>query len=168
MVPTIQNLILRFKNIADQHPNLNDFGAGPRYDIQQDVKYYSYLWVVNDLSHTMPYTDVNGYRVIEYNFILRVGDKVNNQPGYPQTTGIPDHNGLDISSDTFTILVDIINAVSEDSIGIFSDVSLINDINIEPFFNEDNGDVNGHEADIVLRVKNSDPCDSPLTDNWAG
>lgn len=166
MAISIHDLIFRFKKIANNEPRVNAFGAGPRYDIQDDVKYYPYLWIVNDLSHSMPYTDDNGYRVIEYNFVLRVGDKVNNQSGYLNQMGIPSNNGLDIHSDTFTIMVDIINAISNDSIGLFPDVILIDDINIEPFFNEDNGDVNGYEAEITLRVKNSGVCHSPLTDNY--
>ena len=163
MALTINNIVARFNQIADNHPNINAFGVGPRYDIQDDVKYYSYLWIVNDISQSMPYTDENGFRVIEYNFILRVGDKVNNQSGYENQMGIPTNNGIDTHSDTFTIIVDIINAISNDSLNIFGDVNMVNDVNIEPFFNEDNGDVNGHEAEITLRVKNSGVCLTPLT-----
>jgi hypothetical protein len=56
-----------------------------------------------------------------------------------------------------------VNAISQDSLNIFNDISLIDDISIEPFFHEDSGDVNGHQATITLRVKNDNPCISPLT-----
>jgi hypothetical protein len=111
------------------------------------------------------YTEINKYRAVEYNFILRVGDKVNDQKNVYMAYGENSNNGLDISSDTFTILLDIINAISEDSLGLFSDVSLINDIDVEPFFHEESGDVNGHQALITLRTKIENPCISPLTDN---
>ena len=161
---SIRQLMFKFKEIADDHPNINWFGAGPLYDLIDDVKYYPYLWVINDITHDMVYSEDNGYRAIEYNFILRCGDKVNNQYNSYKQNGIGSNNGLDISSDTFTILVDVINVISENSLGLFDEVSLVDDIGIEPFFNEDTGDVNGHEATIRLRVKIDNPCVSPLTD----
>lgn len=164
MVTTISSIINRFKNIADLDPRINAFGAGPMYDLQDDIKYYPYLWVVNDLSHNIVYTDINKYKAVEYNFILRVGDKVNDQKNVYKAYGENSNNGLDISSDTFTILLDMINAISEDSLGLFVDIALLNDIDVEPFFHEENGDVNGHQALITLRTKIENPCISPLTD----
>ena len=165
MATTINSLINRFNQIATLDPRVNAFGAGPLYDLQDDIKYYPYLWVINDISHNVIYTEINKYRAVEYNFILRVGDKVNDQKNVYMAYGENSNNGLDISSDTFTILLDIINAISEDSLGLFSDVSLINDIDVEPFFHEESGDVNGHQALITLRTKIENPCISPLTDN---
>jgi hypothetical protein len=165
MATTINSLINRFNQIATLDPRVNAFGAGPLYDLQDDIKYYPYLWAINDISHNVIYTEINKYRAVEYNFILRVGDKVNDQKNVYMAYGENSNNGLDISSDTFTILLDIINAISEDSLGLFSDVSLINDIDVEPFFHEESGDVNGHQALITLRTKIENPCISPLTDN---
>ncbi len=165
MAITITSLINRFKEISNADPRLNAFGAGPLYDLQDDIKYYPYLWVVNDISHNVIYTEINKYRAVEYNFVLRIGDKVNDQANVYEAYGENSNNGLDISSDTFTILLDIINAISEDSLGMFSDMTLINDIDIEPFFHEESGDVNGHQALITLRTKIENPCISPLTDN---
>lgn len=159
----ISEILKRFKTISDLHPNLNAFGAGPLYDINQDIKYFPYLFVLSDEIHTIIYSEDNGYRAVEYTFTLRVGDKVNDQPGYLAQMGIGSTNGLDISSDTFNILLDIINTVSEDSLGLFADCSLIDDISVEPFFNEDSSNVNGHQATITLRVKNDKVCINPLT-----
>jgi hypothetical protein len=158
-------MINRFNQIATLDPRVNAFGAGPLYNLQDDIKYYPYLWVINDISHNVIYTEINKYRAVEYNFILRVGDKVNDQKNVYMAYGENSNNGLDISSDTFTILLDIINAISENTLGLFHDVSLINDIDIEPFFHEESGDVNGHQALITLRTKIENPCISPLTDN---
>jgi hypothetical protein len=154
----------RFKTIAETDPRLNAFGTGQRYDILTDIEYYPYLWIVADISHDILYTEVNKYRAIEFNFVLRVADKNNNQVNAYNAVGLNSNNGQDITSDTFTILSDIINCISEDSLSLFSDVSLIGDIAAEPFYNEDSGDVNGFEAQITLRVKNENPCISPLTD----
>lgn len=161
----INQLMRRFKTLADTDPRINAFGVGPLYDLVEDIKYYPYLFIINDIPHNVPFYDVNKYRAVEYNFILRVGDKVNNQINAYGAIGENSNNGLDISSDTFTILLDMINAISEDSLGLFSDVTMIGDISIEPFFHEDTGDVNGHEAQITLRTKITDPCLSPITDD---
>jgi hypothetical protein len=165
MTLSIRELMFRFKTVSDLHPQINAFGSGPVYNILEDIRYYPYLWVINDISHDVIYTEDNKYRAIEYNFILRVGDKVNDQYNSYNQIGEGSNNGLDISSDTFTMLMDVINAISEDSLGLFNDVSLIDDIDIEPFFHEDTGDVNGHQATIRLRTKIENPCVSPLTDH---
>ena len=59
----------------------------------------------------------------------------------------------------------MINAISEDSLGLFSGLALLDDIEIEPFFHEDTGDVNGHMAQIRLRTPLENPCISPITDD---
>ena len=165
MAITIANIVSRFKALADADPRCNAFGAGPLYDIIDDIKYYPYLWIQNDVLHRINYTDINKYRAIEYSFILRVGDKVNDQPNVYQAYGENSNNGLDISSDTFTILVDMINAISENSLGLFGDFTMLDDVEVEPFFHEDTGDVNGHMAQIRLRAPLENPCISPITDD---
>lgn len=164
MVISIMEIMRRFKETADAHPMINAFGTGPRYEILQDIKYYPYVWIIMDNDHTLKFSEANGYRAVEYSFIIRVGDKNNNQINKWKAIGINSNNGQEITSDTFTYMVDILNSIAEDSIGIWPDISLIEDILIRPFFNEDTGDVNGHEAEIILRVKNENPCISPITD----
>ena len=161
---TINQLLNNFKAIAQADPRINAFGTGQRYDILTDIKYYPYFWVVSDLPHDILFTEVNKYRAIEFNFTLRIGDKNNNQINAYNAIGLNSNNGQDITSDTFTILTDIINCISEDTLGLFSEVGLIGDISAQPFYNEDSGDVNGFECDITLRVKNDNPCISPITD----
>jgi len=168
---TINNLISQFNELADADPRINAFGAGPKYGILEDIKYYPYLWIVNDVAHDIRYTEVNKYRAVEFNFIIRVGDKVNNQKNVYNAIGERSNNGLDISSDTFTILLDMINVISEGLFDpflpgrlFFRNVSLIDDISVEPFFHEDSGDVNGHEAQITLRAVIDNTCFSPITD----
>jgi hypothetical protein len=164
MALSINSIIIKFKQIATLHPNINDFGVGPKYNIQDDMT-FPYFWVVNDINHSVRYTDANKYKAVEYRFILRVGDKVNDMLNVYNDRGENSNNGLEISSDTFSILMDIVNAISEDSLGLFTEIGLIDDISIEPFFHEDGGDVNGHECEVVLRIKNDGICITPLTMN---
>jgi hypothetical protein len=114
---TIKSIINALNEIQKIDPRLNSFGSGPLYDLEHDMRYYPYLFVINDLEHDVLYTDNNKYRSIEYNFILRVGDKVNNQKNVYQAYGDNSNNGLEILSDTFEILIDVINAISENSLG---------------------------------------------------
>jgi len=65
-------------------------------------------------------------------------------------------------SDTFSILLDIINTISEDSLGLFPESVLIEDVSIESFFNEDDGNVTGNQATLVFKVKNDKICITPF------
>jgi hypothetical protein len=161
---TIATIIGEFKKLKDADPRINAFGCGPLSEIVHDIKYYPYMWILNDQTHTVMWTEVNKYRAVEFNFILRIGDKVNNQKNTFRAIGENSNNGLDISSDTFQMILDAINTISEGSLNLFPNLELIDDINITPFFHEDDGDVNGHEAELKFRLAIKDPCINPLTD----
>lgn len=160
----IKDIILKMKEIAELHPNIHSFGCGQLDDLQQDNLYYPYLWVLTDEVHNIEFADDNGYRAIEYQFILRFGDKKNLQKGYHDGIyGIGTDNQLDIISNTFGYVLDVINTISEDSLELFSNIRIVDDISVEPFYNEDDGDVCGHQATITLRVQNDKVCITPLT-----
>lgn len=151
----IKEIIEKFEAIAGLHPNINYFGFGKIYDIPTNIK-YPYLWVAGDERHRIEYSEDNGYRAVEYNFNIRIGDKINNQLNYP------DGNRLDIINNTFIYMMDIINTISNDSLNIFNDIELIDTIYVEPFYNEDQHNVDGHSAILTLRVKNDKSCLTPL------
>jgi hypothetical protein len=159
----IRDIIDNFETLYENHPNINSFGYGQQYDINGFRFNYPYMWIINDVPHTLIYSEDNKYQSIEYNFVIRIGDKLNDQINVLNSNGQSSNNGMDIISDTFRIMLDILNSIMMNSSGLFSELDLVNDIDIEPFFNEDTGDVNGHEATITLRVKNDFKCQSPLT-----
>tara|TARA_R110000850_G_scaffold53256_4_gene127867 strand:- start:1785 stop:2282 length:498 start_codon:yes stop_codon:yes gene_type:complete len=159
----INEIIRKFKSFTDLHPNINSFGCGDLDDLSQDTHYYPYCWILMTDSHSINYSTDNGYRSIEYNFVIRIGDKRNLQTGYDGIAGIGKDNTLDIISNTFNYVLDYINTISENTLNVFDDIALTDDINIEPFYNEDNGDVCGNEATITLRVKNDKVCITPFT-----
>ena len=159
----INDLVRRFKRLAELHPRINSFGCGKLDDLQQDVQKYPYVWLITEPSHTIGYTSENKYRSIEFTFILRVGDKKNLQTGYDGIDGIGQDNQLDILSDTFQYALDFVNTISEDSLDMFNDVDLVYDVNVDPFYNEDDANVCGNEASITLRVKNDKVCINQLT-----
>lgn len=164
MSRNINVIIGKFQQVANLHPQINSFGYGPIYDLDGYEWDYPYLWIRNDNSHTFQFSPDNKYQAIEFQFTIRVGDKVNDQPNVYKANGENSNNGLDVIADTFTILVDILNSIMMNTLGLFDDLELTGDVDIEPFFHQDTGNVNGHEATITLRVKNDFKCHSPLTD----
>lgn len=163
MSKNINVIIGKFQQLANLHPMINSFGYGPLYDLDGYQMDYPYCWVRNDDAHTLVFSENNKYQAIEFQFTLRIGDKVNDQPNVYKANGENSNNGLDIIADTFSILVDLLNDIMMDTSGLWSDFELTDDISIEPFFHEDNSDTNGHQALITLRVKNDNKCFSPLT-----
>jgi hypothetical protein len=159
----INIIVGKFQTMANLHPQVHSFGYGPIYDLDGYEMTYPYLWVRNDLSHSLVYSEDNKFQAVEFQFILRVGDRVNNQPNVYQANGENSNNGLDVIADTFRILMDFMNSMMMNTLGLFDELELINDVDIEPFFHEDTGDVNGHQATITLRIKNDNKCISPMT-----
>jgi hypothetical protein len=154
--------------MATSHPQVNGFGYGPLYDIVGQEINYPYLWVLNEDSHTLVYSENNiQYNALDYTFVLRVADKVNDQPNVYNANGENSNNGLEVVSDTAQILTDLINSMAQDSLNIFNEIEILEDVDIEPFFHEDSGDVNGHQATITLRVPNDNQCITPLTPGGA-
>jgi hypothetical protein len=164
---TIKDIINKMNQVAIIDPRINGFGFGPEYDlVGYDIK-YPYMYIISDQIHNVNFTDENKYRSIELNFIIRIGDRVNDQINVYDAIAENSNNGLDNISDTFNILIDVINVISENSLNFFEDLSLIDDIEIEPFYHEDKGDVNGHQATITLRIKNDGVCSNPITANFS-
>ena len=158
----ITDIITRFQTIANAHPNINSFGYGPIYDLDGYEMVYPYMWIRNDNAHTLVFGDYK-FGAVEFQFIMRIGDKVNDQPNVFRANGENSNNGLGVMNDTFRILMDCLNTIMM-NVNLFPDFDLITDISIEPFFHEDTGDVNGHQATITLRTKNDNKCLSPLTE----
>lgn len=159
----INAIVRKLKELSDLHPRINSFGCGQLDDLQQDVENYPYMWLLMDEEHSIGYTEDNGYRSIEFTFVLRIGDKKNDQTGYIGIEGIGQDNQLDIISNTFQYCLDVINTLSEDTLGFTPDIKLVDDVTVNPFFNEDNGDVCGNEATFTIRLKNDKVCINALT-----
>lgn len=158
----LKDIIKKLKVLADLHPNINYFGVGNMSDLTDDILTYPYMWINTDVTHTVNYTEDNGYRSIEFELGVRIGDKVNDEVNYDGIRGIGTTNELDVLSDTFNTLLDIINTISEDSLDLFGGILLIDDISVTPFFNEDTGDVTGNECTLIFKVKNDKICITPL------
>lgn len=158
MRTNINTVVKKFKELSDLHPNINSFGFGELDDLVQDVQFYPYCWILGDLTHRIGYTDDNKYNSIEYAFTIRIGDKVNMQTGYEGIAGAGKDNTLDIISNTFNYVLDFVNSISENSLNMFDNIRTIDDVIVEPFYNQDNGNVCGCQADIILRVANDNKC----------
>jgi hypothetical protein len=164
---SLNQLIDKFYQVSVAHPQVNGFGFGPIYDIVGQEINYPYLWISEE-THTMNYSESNSiYNSIDYVLVLRVADKVNDQPNVYEANGENSNNGLEVLSDTMQILVDVVNSMAQDSLNIFNEVEILEDISVEHIEHEDSGDVNGHTVTITLRVINNSQCVTPLTPGGA-
>ena len=158
---SINTFINKLYDVAIAHPQIEGYGFGPRYEMVGDIV-YPLLWIETDTSHTIEYAEHNSYSSIVYEFTLRVSDLVNNQNNVYNVKGENSNNGQEVTSDTFAILLDVVNYIR--SSVFFSEFKIQNDISVEPFFHEDDNDANGHSATIFIKVINDSQCDNPLTD----
>ena len=161
---TLKNIVVRLEAISAAHPKINQFGFGEQTDLQAYTLQYPYFWVSTESPHRIVYSPDNKFQSIEFQFTLRVCDKVTWGTNPLSEVGEESNNGLDALSDTFQILREILNAIMMDTKSIFTDLELIDDILVDPLLHADGADVNGHEAIITLRTKNDSKCISTITD----
>ena len=155
---SLNKLIRSIKTLGESHPSIHQFGVGNRYDLFGYDGKAPYLWVINDESHNLIWSEDNhAFNQIEYALTLRVGDYVNNQLNVYEDLGENSNNELDVSSDTAWILTDIINIMSYS----LEDYVIEGDITINPFFREEQSDMSGHEATITFRSK-VNPCQKTM------
>lgn len=158
---SLNKIIRKLKRLATDHPSINQFGVGNRYDLFGYEGLAPYLWVINDNDHSLVYSEDNKYNVVEYVLTLRVGDYVNNQVNLYEDLGENSNNELDVSSDTAWILMDLIAIIANNLNGEFGEYNIVDDISLTPFFREEQADISGHEATIVFRTT-FQPCSTPL------
>lgn len=135
-----------FNNIANAHEQLNDFGYGEAWEIEEKMNKeaeYNMMYVV-------PMQSVKGKQTIDRTYMILILDipKKDNS------------NQVEVWSDTEQILDDIIITLRKSS----KDYELIGDPVMFPFAGDKSDWVSGYRAEIVLRTKTrSNTCDLPMT-----
>ena len=147
---SINQIVDLFRSISDRHLILQDFGNGPSYHIDGHTLDYPYLWTIIEDSTTVIKSD-NGFKEIEFAITLRVADLINNVID-DTNLGEESFNGLDTTSDTQQIILDIIAEFSQDPYYRNNRVSIAGDVSITPFFDEMDGKENGWEASLEIRM----------------
>ena len=138
---TVNQIIDVFRDIADRHLMINDFGNGPTYNIgAADELKFPYLWVENGDINTV--FSANGMREKRLTFNLYLMDKINKG----------DDNFDEIISDTEFILSGIIQEFSQLPFYVQNKLSLFQDINLTPVVEATDDNVNGWQATISLKI----------------
>jgi hypothetical protein len=138
---TINQIIDVFRDIADRHLMINDFGNGPTYNIGAAKPLnFPYLWVENGDINTV--FSVNGMKEKRLTFNLYLMDKINKG----------DDNFDEIISDTEFILSGIIQEFSQLPFYVQNKLSLFQDISMQPVVEETDDNVNGWLASIALKI----------------
>ena len=149
---SINKIISIFNDLSLRHKMLNDFyyGQSWNFNAQVDLK-YPVLWVEQGSSEVVK--SINGYKENIYNFDLYVMDKIN----------MGDDNYDEIISDTHFILDTIISDISGHRFYIDMNISLIDNIVMEPVVEATDNNVNGWRASIRLKVPiKYTPCNTPI------
>lgn len=145
-----------FRDLSDYHKQINDFGYGPEYEISRRRNMnYPFMWISFDNSTNIEKTP-NGYSIVDYNITVRVFDKLNNgladDINIDEDMGEESNNGLELTSDCSSILMDIIQLLSSHPMYNKMGLSLENDISISYEYDSyDDGD-NGAVADLTIRT----------------
>lgn len=158
---TYKSIVSSLESLALSHPKINDFGFGSTADIAAYKIEYPLFWVIPE-SNFFEYSPDNKYQAIEFQFTLRVTDKVTWGDNPEEEKAEQSNNGLDVLSDTFQILREILNTIMMNSNGGFNEVEIVGQISLEPLLHEDTADVNGFETTITLRTKNDYKCETTI------
>ena len=146
---TINNYKTLFNNIQAAHFQLNSFGFGEAWQVEElmnkDIT-YPCMFVVPVSSATLEQAQQRTFRILIFDLVKR-GDIDNSQ-----TT--------EVWSDTEQILNDVIKIIKKNS----NDYDLIGDPTLEPFMEEFTDWVTGWRSDITIESElNSNFCDVPAS-----
>ena len=156
---SINQLIQMFRDFADAHQQLNDFGYGPTSEIGVNRQSkYPLLWITHRTPSDIQVTNKTQIPQLTLSFIIV--DQINIQENYKNAMGVDGNNEQEILSDTFQIFQDLINYISVD-MGQFGVKLMEDNISIEPLFDETQDKVTGWIGDINLQLKHSN-CITPL------
>jgi|694.fasta_scaffold52060_6 hypothetical protein len=156
---SLNQLIQIFKDFAEAHLQLNDFGYGDTSMIGTSRKMDpAYMWITHRTSSTIGVT--NKTQIPEMVLTFIIVDKINQQKNYEETNGYESNNEQEILSDTFQIMQDLINFISV-YLGKFGVMLTDEPINPEIVQDETTDKVTGWMCDIRLKLIHSN-CISPV------
>lgn len=142
---TYNNLINVFKDLADRHLMLNDFGNGNSYNIPSDMR-YPFLWMTSRQSNSI--VKNNNIRYNEMNVVFIIEDKL---ADIENDTSHGKMNGNDILSDCLQIGFDIISQLDYDY-QYREYFEFLDTISYQFIYDSQNDGVYGVAFDITFRV----------------
>lgn len=146
---TVNNLNTLFSNIATAHKQINSYGFGEVWEIEEAMNKditFPMLWVV-------PLNSVTGEQVQTRTFRFLLFDNVSKQ-------NTDNNYCIEVWSDTELILNDIIKILRKES----DTYNVIGEPSLEPFKEEFSDWCTGWRADVTIETDlNSNYCDVPAS-----
>ena len=143
-VSTYSNIVSLFKDIADRHYQINTFGVGSPWEIGAKEVMYPLLWV-QPVTADMVKSEANDrYVTIEIVMNVKCLDLVHKD----------ESNEVDVESDTFQILTDVINEFNDHPFYQRSNMRLIDDISFTSLDEYSDDQTDGWECEIRIRMRN--------------
>lgn len=146
MITRLKDLINIFREFAETHPELNDFGWGMTYDIGKSTPMkMPYLWV----THRTPsrITALNRNQTVYWNFTFLIVDKINQQKNVQTLNGFESDNSNDVLDSMHLITQDFITYLMRNGVLIEGDVS------IDLAYDETDDKVAGWVIDLSIKLK---------------
>jgi len=146
---TINNYKDLFKDIKDAHYQLNSYGFGEAWQIEELMNKeitYPCMFVVPITSTTLDQTQQRTFRILVFDLVKR--------------NDVDDNQTTEVWSDTEQILNDVIKILRDES----DNYDLTGDPVLEPFMEEFTDWVTGWKADVTIDSElNSNYCDIPAS-----
>ena len=148
---TINQLMTLLKGFATDHPQLDDFGYGPTYDIGTSRQMRpAYMWVTHEIDSTVQV--INQTTVPTLNLTFLFVDKINDQENYLDENGYPSNNTQEVISDMYTVTLDFIGFVQSNLTPY--GISIADDIVSQFVINDETDDkVAGWGVRIPFKIK---------------
>ena len=140
---TYNNFVDIFQDIAERHYSINTFKVGDQWEGDATTVLYPQL-NINPTSADMLRSEQGAYSIFEITFNCTVTDQVYKG----------EENEKDVLSDNLQILQDIITEFNQHPFYTNSRFQLSGDINFEPFTEQNDDEVSGWTAELVLRTPN--------------
>jgi len=148
---SINQLVKIIEDISVRHKQINSFGYGSTHEIGTVKEMvYPYLWCTLQSGGTVTTNDRNNLTEINLEFTLIVADILSDVNSTER--GQKSTNGLEISSDTNQILLDIISEINGHPYYTQNRISIKNDVSIDPTFDERDDNVNAWLANITISM----------------
>ena len=149
---SLNQIIALFKDFADRHYFINDFGYGATSDIGTSRQMeFPYMWVTTTQDSVI--NPQNRTAIPDLSFVVLFMDKTNNQENYLDINGVNSNNVQEILSDTLQTLQDFITEIQV-SFGDYG-LMLIDVVRCYPGIDETQDSVNGWIGEFTIRVKHS-------------
>jgi hypothetical protein len=145
-ITKLNDIVKLFKDFANNHPQLNDFGWGMTYDIGTSYKMnMPYCWLTHRASNRI--TPIGKSQTKYFNFTVLLMDKINIQQNIKKANGFESDNTADVLTRMDLIAHDLIAYLQHNLTMALID----GDVSLELAYDETDDKVAGWVLDIQIK-----------------